>query len=306
MHAGDPAIKVKVPLHFRTGRLLTIAVSEQDFWPRLKKHILPRIKAMLHFETPTSQSPAQAGLQPTGMENDSDQAELDGIIFKGDRMYRHHILRVNYTTYDVRHAQDTLNPNTAHRDIMFLSDLQSTSESHAHQFKYARLLGIYHVNIIYTGPGMQDYSPHRVEFLWVRWYENIESYPVQDGWDNCRLDQLRFPPMDHDSAFGFVDPAHVLRAFHSIPRFMSGWQYPDGVGISHCARDGKDWRIYFVNRSVVTLLHCLDDLDSISQHGGPRYGNAVSLGLCCWAQIQSSRISAGPAISPTIPNRYQI
>ena len=224
--------------------LIVVGVYEQDFWPKLRKHILPRIKAMLLAERPKAESIAKAGVV---VENDS-QADLDGILFKGDRMYRHKVLRINYTTYDVRRAQDIINPNTVRRDIMLLSDLQSDPESCVHQYKYARVLGIYHVNVIYTGPGMLDYRGRRVDFLWVRWYENIESSPVQDGWRDCRFDQLRFPNMDHPDAFGFVDPAHVIRAFHSIPRFMTGELYQNGFGISSCCRDSKDWRIYFANR----------------------------------------------------------
>jgi hypothetical protein len=212
-------------------------VSEQDFWPKLRKHILPRIKVMLLAERPNAESIAKAGIR---VENES-QADLDGILFKGNRMYRHKVLRINYTTYDVRRAQDVVNPNTVRRDIMLLSDLQSDPESCVHQYKYARVLGIYHVNVIYTGPGMLDYRDRRVDFLWVRWYENIESYPVQDGWRDYQFDQLRFPRMDHPDAFGFVDPAHVIRAFHSIPRFMTGQLYQNGVGISNCCRDSKDW-----------------------------------------------------------------
>ena len=37
-----------------------------------------------------------------------------------DRIYRHKVLRVNYTTYNVHRDQDSLNPRT-HGDIMVLS-----------------------------------------------------------------------------------------------------------------------------------------------------------------------------------------
>ena len=72
-------------------------VSEQDFWPKLWKHILPQIKVMLLAERPNAESIAKAGIC---VENES-QADLDGILFKGDRMYRHKVLRINYTMYDV-------------------------------------------------------------------------------------------------------------------------------------------------------------------------------------------------------------
>ena len=69
-----------------------------------------------------------------------------------------------------------------------------------------------------------------MEFLWVRWFEPIDALPVQDGWDAHLLDHLRFPAMGHPDAFGFVNPDHVLRAFHAIPRFSTGPRHPDGRG----------------------------------------------------------------------------
>jgi hypothetical protein len=32
--------------------------------------------------------------------DDNCQAELDGILFKNDCMYRHNLVRINYTTYE--------------------------------------------------------------------------------------------------------------------------------------------------------------------------------------------------------------
>ena len=162
-------------------------------------------------------------------------------------MYQHHILWINYTTYDVRRAQDVVNPKTDRRDVMLLAT-DTSDESEAHQYRYARVLGIYHVNVIYTGRGMLDYRARRMEFLWVRWFEPIDALPVQDGWDARLLDRLRFPALDHPDAFRFVNPGHVLRAFHAIPRFLTGPRHPDGKGVSFSARDAKDWQMYFANR----------------------------------------------------------
>lgn len=36
------------------------------------------------------------------------------LIIKDDRLYHHSTARVNYTTYDVRRAQDVINPQTSH------------------------------------------------------------------------------------------------------------------------------------------------------------------------------------------------
>ncbi len=207
---------------------------------RLKEHILPRIKAMLNVETPAENNP------PSSSVAVDKGIGLDGIHFKDDRMYQHSIMCINYTTYDVRRAQDSVNPNTDHNNIMLLS-----GQDDGHEYLYARVLGIYHVKVIYTGPGMLDYHARRVEFLWVRWFEHVDDEPVQAGWTRRQLDRVRFLPINDQDAFGFVDPAHVLRGSHIIQDFSAGRRYADDVGgVSTCARDAKDWRQYLVNRSV--------------------------------------------------------
>lgn len=46
--------------------------------------------------------------------------DLGNIHFHSDRMYRHKIFKVRYTTYDCWYNQDTLNPSTSRRDFMVL------------------------------------------------------------------------------------------------------------------------------------------------------------------------------------------
>ena len=82
-----------------------------------------------------------------------------------------------------------------------------------------RVLGIFHANIIYTGPGSKNFLSHRIEFLWVRWFEIIQECL---GWEQRALDTVKFLPMADEDAFGFVDPANVLRACHMIPSFADG------------------------------------------------------------------------------------
>ena len=159
-------------------------------------------------------------------------------------MYNHHLARFNYTTYDVRQAQDVINPGTDHRDILLLANSGDTDTQLHHPFLYAHVLGIYHVNVIYTGEGMLDYKARRVEFLWVRWFEYIGSRSV--GWADSKLDSVRFPPMASESAFGFVDPRDVVRGCHIVPAFASRRVHLDEVGLSRCAHDGQDWSRYLV------------------------------------------------------------
>ncbi len=45
----------------------------------------------------------------------------NSLFIVNNRIYRHKILRINYTTYDVRQDQDSINPHTR-SDIMVLAN----------------------------------------------------------------------------------------------------------------------------------------------------------------------------------------
>ncbi|KIM66060.1 hypothetical protein SCLCIDRAFT_111658 [Scleroderma citrinum Foug A] len=115
----------------------------------------------------------------------------------------------------------------------------------AHPFLYARVLGIFHVDVIYTGPGSKDYVARCLEFLWVHWFEVRD---VLLGWEHTTLDSLRFVLMTEKDAYGLVDLFNVLRGCHLIPAFASGRMHPDSISVSQNARDGADWKYYCVNR----------------------------------------------------------
>lgn len=175
--------------------------------------------------------------------------DVNRLFFKNDRLYKHRILRINYTSYDVQRAQDVINPNTSHKDILVIRDDSEDPEGEADpessfRYLYARVLGIYHVNAVYTGPGSWDHQPRRLEFLWVRWFRPTE---FAGGWSSRRLDCINFYPVDHDFAFGFLDPEDVIRACHLIPRMAIGKVHA-GPGLSGLARDQSDWQYYYVNR----------------------------------------------------------
>lgn len=129
---------------------------------------------------------------------------------------------------------------------MLLADDAEGSPISSNHFLYAQVLGGYHVNVIYTGPGMRDFEARRFDFLWVRWFEIVN--PGSSTRSASKLDSVRFPPMNKASSFGFVDPKDVLRGCHILPAFAKGKRQNNGVGISCCAKDGKDYIQYFVNR----------------------------------------------------------
>lgn len=154
-------------------------------------------------------------------------------------------MRINYTTYNVCRAQDVVNANTSHHNIMVLESPRDDTPA-PHPFRYGRVLGVYHVNAIYVGPGMTDYQPHRLEFVWVRWYRRQEANGT--GSVNQKLDRVQFPPVADDDSFGFIDPADILRSCHIIPAFSGGKAHIDGIGLSRCAQDSFDWASYYVSR----------------------------------------------------------
>ena len=205
---------------------------------KLRAHILPRIAAIHHAAIP----PARLDSAIFNISDDcnGDLSQLNHVLFKGNKIYRHRLLRINYTTYDLQREFDSINPRTDHRDIMLLAN----SHGDGHPFSYARVLGIFHANIVYTGPGSKDFQSRRIEFLWVRWFDVMQNC---SAWEQHALDTVRFVPMADEDAFGFVDPADVLRGCHVIPSFADGRLHPDGIVMSRGADGSDDWKQYYIN-----------------------------------------------------------
>ena len=219
----------------------------QDFAKRLKEHLFPRILALLKIETPA--------FEPAG-SSISEMAQ-DTVLIKDNRIFAHKLARFYYTTYDVRLSEDVINPRTSHCNVMLLSDCNSDAANPLrtaaaeHPFLYGRVIGIYHVNVIYVGPGMKGYEPIHFEFLHVRWF-CVDKARVQcidsSTWEPLRLDLLSFPPATNEDAFGFLDPSLVLRSCHLIPAFALGKKDVEKAGHVLLPRDVNDWDGYYVNR----------------------------------------------------------
>ncbi|KAI0056177.1 hypothetical protein BV25DRAFT_1814475, partial [Artomyces pyxidatus] len=137
------------------------------------------------------------------------------------RIYRHKVLRINYTTYDLRCAQDSINPCT-HADIMVLSCEDDDGTAKHHYYWYAHVIGVYHANIIYTGPGAKTTEPQRMEFLWVRWFGRDGPSRYKSSWKAQAPHRVGFVDAEAGGAFGFLNPNPVIRAVHLIPAFHYG------------------------------------------------------------------------------------
>ncbi|KAG8741331.1 hypothetical protein FRC10_002993 [Ceratobasidium sp. 414] len=194
------------------------------FIPSLKEHLLSRIPG---------------NHQPT---------DLGKITFQNDRMYSHATLQINYTSYDVRRQQDTLNPHTPCRFILLPAD--TGGDLSVHPFLYAKVLGIYHANIRYC-----HRPPKRMDFVWVRWLDYDHEEP--GGWDIGRLDRVSYCKYRNDSelldAFGFIDPRNIIRASHMIPDFSSGMHCTvlnaKAKSLAYDSDEG-DWKYYYASRFV--------------------------------------------------------
>jgi hypothetical protein len=201
--------------------LLFLAHAFQNFVPDLKDHLLGRMRGT-----------------PDAEFTDADRQTL---IIENNRIFSHKVLRINYTTYDVRRDQDSINPRTR-SDIMLLA---SEKDREKHPYYYARVIGIFHVLVRCVG-GERRFK--QLDFLWVRWYDF--DMKARSGFKAKRHHQLSFVDSEHNvGGFGFIDPADVLRAVHLMPRFSFG-RTTALLGPSIARRDdenNEDYKRYYVN-----------------------------------------------------------
>jgi hypothetical protein len=172
--------------------------------------------------------------------NEYSAEEHGKICVVDNRLYLHKVMRINYTTYDVRLGQDSINPRN-HADIMTLS-----RHDDDHPFEYARVIGIFHVDVIH---GVEGATQHPVskEVLWVRWFRRDKSYRA--GFKQKRLHRLEFISSADDSAFGFLDPDEVIRASHLIPGFSYGptEEFLSGESFGRAPEEIDDYRYFYIN-----------------------------------------------------------
>ena len=168
------------------------------------------------------------------------------MLIENDRLYEHKLIQLNFTTYDVHHGTDLIHTGTSRRDIMLLANNLSAEMGNLHPFLYTRVIGVYHANVIYAGPNLHHCDAHRLDFLWVQWFEVVAS--THGDSFHSALEAVQFPPMTRTESFGFVDPKDVLRGCHMLPAFAKGLRHPNGAGISRCAKDNQDYNLYYVGQ----------------------------------------------------------
>ncbi|KAH6891571.1 hypothetical protein BKA70DRAFT_1537922 [Coprinopsis sp. MPI-PUGE-AT-0042] len=213
-----------------------------NFIPKLKRHLLPRILPLV-----------APNLYPVGQgsqcfTNEHDKGSMWGSVeLYNNRVYTLQTLKVKYTTYDVRLEEDIVRLESKPNVMV----LRETSTEHGRSqeledpYRYGQVIGIYHADVMFVGElcdGTRNYHSHRIDFLWVRWYQPVSPRGA------LRLQQLQFEHLESPSAFGFLDPAKVVRGVHLIPRFPSGQAPP--AKSSWITLKRPEWNIYYLNRFV--------------------------------------------------------
>ena len=191
----------------------------QDFEHELKLH-------MLH------QLPGGNVLSPEYVPTDSD---LFHVHIKGDHLYQHKVLCINYTQYDMHYNQDSINPHTHPNIIMLMPD------GTLYPYLYAYMLGIFHIMAYLAGDdldGADNTELETVHILWVHWFD-LDPH-VLGGFKVCHLPQLKWVTLD-DNMFGFVSPNQVLCTVHLMPAFTHGQSDAALPGFSvACHEDEED------------------------------------------------------------------
>ena len=214
-------------------------IATHDFIPKLKDHLLHRLLGL-------------------GSKMEYTIDEHARLSFTNDSVYAHKTIRFNFNTYDRQRDQDSINTRL-HPDVYTLSQ-DAVDDDDGHPYQYAQVIGSFHAHVRVEASLLTKKLPitQRVEFLWVRWYQLDTNYRA--GFRAKRLHRVFFPPPEDANAFGFLDPADVVRGAHMIPAFAHG---PSETGMrlppSSLARqlvslntsgkrelEEEDWKLYYV------------------------------------------------------------
>ncbi|PPQ74722.1 hypothetical protein CVT24_003918, partial [Panaeolus cyanescens] len=199
--------------------------------------------------------------------DDFSDEDRNSVCIVNDKIYQVGTCRINFTTYDNRRDYDIINPKS-HPDVMVLSQ---QDDKDVRPFWYARVLGVYHAKVSTTHPEAHSKSSERMHFLFVRWFGSEPSHKF--GFRNATLPKIGFVEdcPDYDNcAFGFLDPAQIIRGCHLIPVFCGGTSnslLPFECPVARQIYESKttDWVNYYVNIFV--------DRDMVMRHYGGGVGH---------------------------------
>ena len=118
-----------------------------------------------------------------------------------------------------------------------------------HPFWYAQVIKIFHLLVCHRRS-----EPQCMDMLWVRWFRL--DVDAQGRWSKKLLHGISFIPWDEPGAFGFLDPAHVIRGVHLIPNFLWDWmesRLPPSI-VRPTSDEDEDWDSFYVNMYVNTSM----------------------------------------------------
>ncbi|KAF6761428.1 hypothetical protein DFP72DRAFT_1062420 [Ephemerocybe angulata] len=186
-----------------------------DFLPKLKKHLLPRIVRKLE------------GSPPGTMAEVERMYSWVSVVLHDNSLYSHQLIRIKYTSYDIQREESVIHIGTPQCNVMLLNQAYSArSWDTEHPYVYAKVLGIFHANVLYVGTlsdGTRCLDSHRIDLLWVHWYNILQA---GESRETFQLDRLTLEPLDSGSALDFLDPKDVIRGVHIVPRFSQGKNPP--------------------------------------------------------------------------------
>ncbi|RXW14483.1 hypothetical protein EST38_g11371 [Candolleomyces aberdarensis] len=228
-----------------------------NFVRKLKDHLLARL--------------INRGFDGDAHDDFTDN-DRNSVRIYGDKIYEVRTCRINYTTYDNRRDYDIVNPRT-HPDVMVLSQEDNND---IHPFWYARVIGVFHARVMTDHTKASSKNWEWMPFLWVRWFGAEPGYTP--SFRHARLPKIGFVQWEEEPgnyAFGFLDPAQVLRGCHLIPAFHSGRTarlLPHDCATARQVKSEsadnlstQDWTNYYVNIFV--------DRDMVMRHYGGGVGH---------------------------------
>ena len=174
--------------HIKYFSIFSNFPSSQNFLPRLQSHLLSRLLSRPY----------------TGDEDDFTDEELSTVCFRGNKLYQHKVVRVNYTTYNICRAHDSLNPWT-HADFMVLAHEDGND---VFPYWFSHIIGVFHADIVHTEAASKSAEPQQMDFLWVRWFGRDLSH--KSGFKATRLHRLGFLPNNEPGAFAFLDLQEII------------------------------------------------------------------------------------------------
>ncbi|KIO32592.1 hypothetical protein M407DRAFT_39350, partial [Tulasnella calospora MUT 4182] len=141
------------------------------------------------------------------------------------------------------------------------------STSRRRRFWYARVLGIFHCQA--RDRHAEESEWKQIDFLWIRWMGTDPD--SRSGLNARRLERVGYvPDADGPGAFGFIDPADVIRACHLAPAFHHGTRSDllsssVSVAFDFNEPEGEDYEFYYVLR--------FSDRDMAMRHRGGGVGH---------------------------------